>query len=156
MVMSPCDCSFPCGWKYLHRFFSSSTNAKQPAQDLTWFLLLERTLRVPFPIVGQKNTLALVYCLQVNRTSPEKVDILQRLFRIEQIKLLTLEEMLDVEFAITAIVAVLNDQIGITKVGHAGDDAITHLLPVLLNNDPLVALFLIEVEIKFLDEVLGQ
>ena len=64
--------------------------------------------------------------------------------------------MLDVEFAIATIVTILDDQVGIAEVSQAGNDTIAHLFPVLLDNDPFITLFFVEVEIKVFDEVFGQ
>src|SRR5438552_16336598 len=36
------------------------------------------------------------------------------------------------------------------------NDAITHFLPVFLDNHPLVALFFVQVEVKVFDEILGE
>src|SRR5438067_556751 len=99
----------------------------------TCMLLLQCTLRITLSIIGQQNTLVLEHRLQVYRASPEHVNVLECLFRVGQVKLLTLEEMLNVKFAIAAIVAVLNHQIRKAKVGHASNNTIAYLAPILLD-----------------------
>ena len=64
--------------------------------------------------------------------------------------------MLDVEFAIATIVTVFDDQVGIAEVSQAGNDTIAYLLPILLDNDPFITLFFVEVEIEVFNEVFGQ
>jgi len=88
--------------------------------------------------------------------TPHGVNVLQGLLGVDQIEFLTLEKMLDVEFAIAPVVAILNYQVRITKIGHARDNTIAYLLPVLLDNDPLIPFFAIQVEIKIFNQILSQ
>src|SRR5947209_3655995 len=43
-----------------------------------------------------------------------------------------------------------------TKVSHISNNGIAHLLPVVLNNNPFVALFLVEIKVQVFDEIFGQ
>src|SRR5579884_3491122 len=64
--------------------------------------------------------------------------------------------MAEIQLAVATIVAIIHDQVGVAKVGHIGDDHITYFTPVLFDDDPLVALFFIEVEVEIFDEIFGQ
>src|SRR2546429_9892789 len=92
----------------------------------------------------------------MHRAAPQLVHILKRLLGIDQIKFLTLEEMLDIQLAIPTIVAVVNNQVWITEIGQAGYNPITYLFPIFLYDNPFIPFFSIEVEVKFFNKVFGQ
>ena len=71
--------------------------------------------------------------------------MLKSLLGVVHIEFLPLEDMGDIEFAIAMIVAVFNNEIGTTEIGQTSDDAIAHLFPLFLNNNPLVALFCVQI-----------
>ena len=64
--------------------------------------------------------------------------------------------MLQVELAVAAIVTVVDYQVGVAEVVKVGNYIIAHLLPVFLDDDPLVSLFPVDVEIKVFHQVFGE
>src|SRR6266487_454846 len=92
----------------------------------------------------------------MHSSTPQLVNVLECLLGVDQVKFLPLVEMLDVELAISMIVAIVNNKVGIAKVCQAGNDAITYLLPVFLHDDPLIPLLPIKVEVEVLHKVFGQ
>ena len=82
--------------------------------------------------------------------------MLECLLGIVQVEFLALKHVLDVEFAVATIISVIDNEVRIAKVGHTCNDAIAHFLPVLFGDDPFIAVFLEEIEVKVLDEVFGQ
>src|SRR5690349_14295571 len=115
---------------------------------LTTPSLFQGTLAISLSIVGEQDALVFVECFEVNGTTPELIDVLEGFLSIGQVEFLAFMEMLEVEFAIAPVIAVVHHDIRTPEVGHVGDNGITHLLPVLLGNNPLIALFLVEVEIE--------
>src|ERR1022692_3109084 len=118
--------------------------------------LLKRGLCAAFAIIGEQNTFVFENCFQVHRATPKHVYMLKRLLSIDQIKILTFVEMLDIKFTIPSVITIIYHQVGIPEVGHTSDNTIAHLLPVLFRNDPLIALFFVEVKIQILDEIFRQ
>src|SRR5205814_961780 len=88
--------------------------------------------------------------------TPLLIDMLKRFLGVNQVEFLTFEEMLDIQFTIPTIVAVVNNQVWITEVGQAGYNPISYFLPIFLHDNPFIPLFSIKVEVKFLHKVFCQ
>src|SRR5260370_22716245 len=52
--------------------------------------------------------------------------VLERLLRVDQVEFVALEEMLDVQLAIAAIVTVIDHQVGIAEIGQTGNNTVAH------------------------------
>src|SRR4051812_22640482 len=89
-------------------------------------------------------------------TGPQLSNVAHRLVGVLQIEVVALVTMPQVQLSTSPVVAVLDDDVGLPEVGHAGQDRVPDDLPVLLDDDPLVAFQAIEVQVKLLDEVAGQ
>ena len=92
----------------------------------------------------------------MDRASPELVDVPERLLAVVQVELLAVEAVAQVQLAGAVVVAVLDHDVGLAEVGHAVDDRVADLPPVLLDDHPLVALAAVEVQVELVDQVLGQ
>src|SRR6266702_283703 len=119
-------------------------------------LLLYRTLGVPLSIIRKQYPLPLINCLKMHRAPPQHVDMLQGLLSINHVEFIAFVQVLDIEFAIAPVVAVVYNEVGAAEVGHAGNDAIAHLLPVFLDDYPFIALFLIQIEVEIFNQVFGK
>src|SRR4051812_39825519 len=81
---------------------------------------------------------------------------MERHLGITLIKLLTLELVPYVQLSIAFVIAILNHEVWAAKIRHAGNDRVAYDLPILLHDDPAVAFLTVEVEIKIVDELLGE
>ncbi len=89
--------------------------------------LLQATIGEVATIKGEEASLLINNGLQVDRTGPDRVDIAHRVTGIVSLQINTLVAMAEVELTAVVIVAILDIDEGLTKVGEAEEELLFDL-----------------------------
>ena len=86
----------------------------------------------------ERRRLFLDDCVEVDRASPELVDVFEHLARVLEIEFRALVAVAQKKLPVAVVIAVADLDVGVSEVGQVGHELIAHALPAFIGDGPLL------------------